>query len=274
VWLALRVHREHQSLRTQSYVRQASGYNHVLSGLIVTLPAGVTSPYFIDTVGNVSTSHFRPASTAARSPRARPATSSLELKPRYPLFGGWQYDFTIGYDAPLRSHLRRLADGSYLLAVPFLTASRDMAVDDAEVRIVLPEGATCVSCRPRARANEADVRAHSDVKVHPPFPASPRLVMHKTYLDTTGRPAVVLSKRICTDKHAIDVLVRPRARLRDARRQIDELAQVSYRYRSTALLQKPMAVAGVAFAMFLAGIGLRRVRWQIEGAAAVSQKRQ
>lgn len=190
-------------------MRQASGYNHVLSGLIITLPAGVTSPYFIDTVGNVSTSAFRPAPRIPnRSPKARPLTSSLEIRPRYPLFGGWKYDFTIGYDSPLNSHLRQKDDGSYLLAVPFLTASKDMAVDDAEVRIVLPEGATCVFFALSSISLALLSEGHRDVKVHPPFPASPRLVTHKSYLDTTGRPAIILSKQTCTDKHGLDVLVR------------------------------------------------------------------
>lgn len=69
--------------------------------------------------------------------------SQLELKPRYPILGGWNYSFVIGYDVPLEDQLR--SDGARkVLSVPFLTGYKDMAVDDVELRIVLPEGAKWV----------------------------------------------------------------------------------------------------------------------------------
>ena len=73
--------------------------------LVLHLPAGARDPYFIDLVGNVSTSHFRPAppvSAALLSP-SKAKSSILELKPRYPILGGWNYTFTLGYDTPLES---------------------------------------------------------------------------------------------------------------------------------------------------------------------------
>ena len=85
-------------------------------------------------IGNVSTSHFRSGAGRVKRP------STLELKPRYPLLGGWNYTFTVGWDMPLGDVLK--AQGSKkVLGVPFLTGWRDLLVDDAELRVILPEGA-------------------------------------------------------------------------------------------------------------------------------------
>jgi oligosaccharyltransferase complex subunit alpha (ribophorin I) len=66
----------------------------------------------------------------------------LELRPRYPLLGGWNYTFTIGYDLPLGEVLREDKQmGKKVLAVDFLTGFKDAVVDDVELKVVLPEGA-------------------------------------------------------------------------------------------------------------------------------------
>ena len=105
----------------------------ILSELTLRLPTLAHSPYYYDVIGNVSTSHFRSGAGRVKRP------STLELKPRYPLLGGWNYTFTIGYDQPLGDSLKS-DNGKYVLAVPFLTPLKDVVVDEAEVTIVLPEG--------------------------------------------------------------------------------------------------------------------------------------
>lgn len=112
----------------------------------MTLPPNVYSPYFIDEVGNVSTSRFRssPKTSFTSSIKGpRPGDHSLlELTPRYPLLGGWNYTFSIGYQQPLQDVLRHDSrKGRYVLAVPFLTPLKGIAVDEITFRIVLPEGA-------------------------------------------------------------------------------------------------------------------------------------
>lgn len=87
------------------------------------LPPGISSPYFYDMVGNVSTSKFRPSgSPKTASLKARPPAerwSILELRPRYPVLGGWNYTFTLGWDAPLRDSARYDSKtGRYVLGVP------------------------------------------------------------------------------------------------------------------------------------------------------------
>lgn len=69
----------------------------------------------------------------------------LELRPRYPLMGGWNYSFTLGWDAPLDNSAGWDPVGQrYVLGVPIMTALPGSVVDDGEVLIVFPEGATYV----------------------------------------------------------------------------------------------------------------------------------
>lgn len=69
----------------------------------------------------------------------------LELKPRYPLLGGWNYSFTLGWDSPLADSVSYDKKTSkYTVEVPILTSIPDAVVTDAELKIILPEGATYV----------------------------------------------------------------------------------------------------------------------------------
>ena len=126
-----------------------------ITSLGLVLPPRISSPYFIDIVGNVSTSRYRP-STYTTNPKngvklpsqnnqktVVGSSSMLELTPRYPLMGGWNYTFTVGYDAPLGDFLKRRKGGDYVLSVPFLTPVKDVAFDDVTLRVRLPEGSKC-----------------------------------------------------------------------------------------------------------------------------------
>lgn len=115
----------------------------------------------------------------------------LELQPRYPIMGGWNYSFTVGYDQPLGDVLKQRTGHSYLLAVPFLSPIKDTPVDYTRLEVRLPEGAT-------------------NVLVSTPFPVDSQSTdgpLAKTYLDAVGRPTVVLTKKDCSDRCGQDVLV-------------------------------------------------------------------
>ena len=103
------------------------------------LRVGSLDPYFTDDIGNVSTSRFR----------SNLREANLELKPRYPIFGGWKYSFRIGWDANLHNFLRKLKIGDgYVLSVPFLEGPKmgeGVAYEKVDLRIILPEGARYVS---------------------------------------------------------------------------------------------------------------------------------
>ena len=99
------------------------------------LKVGSLTPYFTDVIGNVSTSRFR----------SNKREANLEIKPRYPIFGGWNYPFRVGWDADLKKFLRKLKNGDgYVLNVPFLEGPKQpegMAYEHIELRVILPEGA-------------------------------------------------------------------------------------------------------------------------------------
>ena len=106
-----------------------------ITKLTVPLPVGSTDPYFIDDIGNVSTSNFRSNAREAH----------LELKSRYPIFGGWKFPFRIGWDANLKNFLRSVKGDGYILNVPFLEGPKmkeGMSYDKVTLRVILPEGAT------------------------------------------------------------------------------------------------------------------------------------
>lgn len=104
--------------------------------LTVPLHVGSLNPYFTDDIGNVSTSRFRS--------NLREAT--LELKPRYPVFGGWKYSFRVGWNANLKNFLRTSNKGhGHVLRVPFLEGPKmgeGVSYEKVDLRVILPEGAT------------------------------------------------------------------------------------------------------------------------------------
>jgi oligosaccharyltransferase complex subunit alpha (ribophorin I) len=98
---------------------------------------GSVDPYFTDDIGNVSTSRFR----------SNVREANLELKPRYPVFGGWNYKFRVGWNGQIKKFVRSSGD-SYVLKVPFLEGpkqSEGIEYERVVTRVILPEGATYVS---------------------------------------------------------------------------------------------------------------------------------
>ncbi|GAA5916144.1 dolichyl-diphosphooligosaccharide--protein glycotransferase subunit OST1 [Sporobolomyces salmoneus] len=217
--------------------------NLAITSLSISLPPHAHAAYYYDSVGNVSTSRFRPSTSPSASgflPSQQKKKNSasvaspalLELTPRYPLLGGWNFSFTIGYDLPLQEWLKVRKGGEgpkYVAAVPFLTPIKDVAVDKVRLEIRLPEGAR-------------NVRAISPypVEQHP-------LTTVKTYLDSIGRPTVVMEKTGCTDRHGENVLI-----------EYDLPLLVD-------LLQKPLACASVLSSIFLIIIVMKRVSFGIDG---------
>ncbi|KAF8165352.1 oligosaccharyl transferase alpha subunit [Crassisporium funariophilum] len=195
---------------------------HVLPALTLHLPAGIRNTYYYDLIGNVSTSKLR---TAPSVPKNRQGTqfSVLELKPRYPLLGGWNYTFTLGWDSPLEdSASYDKSTGRYIVEVPIMTPILGAVVNEEELTVVLPEGAT-------------------DVQFVAPFPALSNWIgTHTTYLDTTGRPILSFEYKDLTVKHAESIFV-------------------SYKVSTSAHLKKPVAVAFAFLSIFTLGMFARRV---------------
>lgn len=170
-WLAnqgagLKNHFSRVEWQKQSYMNPAT---FALKGLNLPLAPGAVDPYFIDDIGNVSTSRFRPGKKE----------SLLELKPRYPVFGTWKYSFRVGWNADLATYLRKLSTGeTYVLKVPFLEGPRapeGISYGLVKLRVILPEGAT-------------NVKFSTTVPI-----VSSSTGLHKTFMDTLGRTSLSLT---------------------------------------------------------------------------------
>lgn len=119
--------------------QQSAYYNppsSALKEMRFPLSVGSADAYFIDDIGNVSTSRFR----------SNVWEANLEAKPRYPVFGGWKYSFKVGWNGDLKGYLRRVkgASDSYVLKVPFLEGPKQAEGVEYErvvTRVILPEGA-------------------------------------------------------------------------------------------------------------------------------------
>jgi oligosaccharyltransferase complex subunit alpha (ribophorin I) len=174
------------------------------------LKAGSRDVYYTDVIGNVSTSSFR----------SNQREASLDIKPRYPVFGGWKYPFTVGWNAAAKSFLKRSGD-SYLLKVPFLEGPRQsegVQYEHVQLRVLLPEGA-------------------DNVKFHTSIPAS-SIIEHGvdlqlTYLDTIGRTVLTIKARnLVDDFRGRDIII-------------------SYDYTLFASLRKPFVIFSSMMAVFV-----------------------
>lgn len=168
------------------------------------LPAGTRDAYFVDEIGNVSTSRFR----------SSPREAVLELKPRYPIFGGWNYTFTVGWNNDLKRYLKRTEGSLYQLHVPFLEGPDKVDYQRASVQITLPEGAVVREHRSKPRA-------------------AVRQGVKRTFGDTIGRTTLTFETQDLTGE--------------SARGEV----YVVYEYTTAAALRKPIVLVTAIAALFL-----------------------
>lgn len=103
----------------------------VVKVLKAVLPHGAQDIYYRDLIGNISTSVVRGFKDRVE----------VEMKPRFPLFGGWKTTYVLGYNVPSSEFLFS-TDSKYGLKLPFVhPLYTDMVVEKAEVHIILPETA-------------------------------------------------------------------------------------------------------------------------------------
>ncbi|GLJ21934.1 hypothetical protein SUGI_0410650 [Cryptomeria japonica] len=183
-------------------IRGASSFRTLLAKL----PPGAHSVYYRDEIGNISTSHLR---SDARK-------TELEIEPRYPMFGGWQATFTIGYGLPLKDFLFQASDGKRYLNLTFASPFNDVIIDKLIVKVALPEGS-------------------KDPYVTIPFSVDQHQEIKYSYLDTIGRTVVVLSKTNVVPEHNM-------------------FFQVYYNFSSFSMLAEPLMLVIGFFVFFLACI--------------------
>lgn len=150
----------------------------------------------------------------------------LDLRPRFPLFGGWKTHYTLGYNAPSFEYL--FSSGSnFLLKMRLIDhIYDDMIIDDLTVKIILPEGC-------------------ANIKLIPPYSVN-RLAdtLHYTYLDTTGRPVITFTKQNLVENHIQDF-------------------NLSYSFSRILMLQEPLLVVGFFMILFLLVIVWMRLDFSI-----------
>ncbi|XXG94931.1 hexokinase [Hypoxylon texense] len=185
--------------------------SYALKELKVPLRVGSKDAYFTDVIGNVSTSRFR----------SNRREAVLELKPRYPVFGGWKYPFTIGWNADAKQFLKKKSGDTYMLNVPFIEGPKQqegVAFEKVQVRVLLPEGAENV--RFYTTIPESSITDYT-------------VDLQQTYLDTIGRTVLTIKARNLVDDFRDRELI------------------VSYDYSLVASLRKPLIVFSSMVTIFV-----------------------
>lgn len=212
------------SFSRYEYQRKNDGVSSVRAYKTV-LPASAKDVYYRDDIGNISTSNLRELIDSVE----------IELRPRFPLFGGWNTDYVIGYNVPSYEYLYS-SGNQYALRIRFIDhVHDDMVVDRVTVKIVLPELAT-------------------NLRYEAPYPVveGAREVV-KTYLDTVGRPVLVLSKANLVDQHIQELVVR-------------------YEFASWSLIREPLMATAFFLVLFLTVILAVRLNFSIVQDASVEMK--
>lgn len=205
------------SFSRYEYARETKTGQASIQSFDTILPAAASDIYYRDEIGNISTSHTR----------IKKDSVELNLRPRFPLFGGWKTRYTIGYNVPSYEYLFHSGD-EYALEMRLLDhIFDDMVVDELVVKIVLPEGSR-------------------NIKLTLPYPAT-RLPdgLHYTYLDTTGRPVISVTKKNLVENHIQNF-------------------KLKYTFPRLLMLQEPLLVALALYLLFLLVITYVRLDFSID----------
>lgn len=168
------------------------------------LPASARDVYYRDEIGNISTSALRESEELVE----------LELRPRFPLFGGWKTKYYIGYNVPSYQYLFNEGD-NYALKMRFVDhVFDDLVIDQLTFKIILPEG-----------SSNMDLKTPFDIDLG-------ENTVHYTYLDTIGRPVIVAYKNNLVEQHIQDF-------------------ELHYTFQKWRLLQEPLLVVGAFYLLFL-----------------------
>uniref|UniRef100_A0A8C4LKW7 Dolichyl-diphosphooligosaccharide--protein glycosyltransferase subunit 1 n=1 Tax=Equus asinus TaxID=9793 RepID=A0A8C4LKW7_EQUAS len=198
------------------YQRQPdSGISSIRSFKTI-LPAAAQDVYYRDEIGNVSTSHLLILDDSVE----------MEIRPRFPLFGGWKTHYIVGYNLPSYEYLYNLGD-QYALKMRFVDHVFDeQVIDSLTVKIILPEGA-------------------KNIQVDSPYEIGRAPdELHYTYLDTFGRPVIVAYKKNLVEQHIQDIVVH-------------------YTFNKVLMLQEPLLVVAAFYILFFTVIIYVRLDFSI-----------
>ncbi|XP_005992605.1 dolichyl-diphosphooligosaccharide--protein glycosyltransferase subunit 1 [Latimeria chalumnae] len=207
------------------YQRQPDSGISSIKSFKTILPAAAQDVYYRDEIGNISTSHLLVLDDSVE----------MEVRPRFPLFGGWKTHYIVGYNLPSYEYLYNLGD-QYALKMRFVDhVFDDQVVDSLTVKIVLPEGAKNIHMD---KPYEID-RAPDE--------------LYYTYLDTFGRPVIVAHKQNLVEQHIQDIVIH-------------------YNFNKVLMLQEPLLVVGAFYILFFTVILYVRLDFSITKDPAVEAR--
>ncbi|XP_043934347.1 dolichyl-diphosphooligosaccharide--protein glycosyltransferase subunit 1 [Protopterus annectens] len=207
------------------YQRQPDSGISSIKSFKTILPAAAQDVYYRDEIGNISTSHLAVLDDSV----------DMEIRPRFPLFGGWKTHYVIGYNLPSYEYLYNLGD-QYALKMRFVDhVFDDQVIDSLTVKIILPEGAKNIHLENPYEINRAQDE------------------LHYTYLDTFGRPVVVAYKNNLVEQHIQDIVLH-------------------YTFNKILMLQEPLLVVGAFYILFFTVILYVRLDFSITKDPAAEAK--
>lgn len=192
------------SFSRYDYQRETNSGISSVKSFKMYLPASASSVYYRDVIGNISTSNQRTLLDSVE----------LDIRPRFPLFGGWKTHYTIGYNVPAYEYLYNSGEDYYLKMRLIDHLYDNMIIEDVTVCIILPEGST-----------DLDLKTAHPIKRLPDS-------LHYTYLDTIGRPTVRLQMSNVVESHISDF-------------------ELKYKFPKAFMFHEPLIVIVAIYILFL-----------------------
>ncbi|CAI5446915.1 unnamed protein product [Caenorhabditis angaria] len=167
------------------------------------LPSTARDIYYRDEIGNISTSAVR----------IRAQSVDVEIRPRFPLFGGWKTSYVIGYNVPTEEFLYNSGNQYALKMKLFDHVFDNIVVDKLVTKVVLPEHV-------------------KKVKISTPYAVNRKPdELRPTYLDTIGRLVIVVEKENVVTDHS-------------------QFFTVSYEFEFNDLIREPLLASFFFLALF------------------------
>mmetsp|Transcript_14306 Transcript_14306/g.21418 ORF Transcript_14306/g.21418 Transcript_14306/m.21418 type:complete len:431 (+) Transcript_14306:129-1421(+) len=194
--------------------QHASSVSPSFRSLRTKLPREAHSIYYRDQIGNISSSSIQTLKSSI----------ALDIETRFPMFGGWQTEFYIGYSLPTESILAIDANGRYILRFSFFAGFEGAWAEDMETKIILPEGSF-------------------DIRVDSPYPIEQSTSIRYTFLDSElngGRPVLIIKAKNIIEEHNKEI-------------------RVSYEFRRSRMIAEPIMLMVAFFTFYTVCMVLTRL---------------
>uniref|UniRef100_A0A914P7A3 Dolichyl-diphosphooligosaccharide--protein glycosyltransferase subunit 1 n=1 Tax=Panagrolaimus davidi TaxID=227884 RepID=A0A914P7A3_9BILA len=188
----------------------------IVKSFKATLPAQARDIYYRDQIGNISTSMVRGYDNRVE----------VDMRPRFPLLGGWRTNYIFGYNVPSSEFLYS-SGSSFALKIPLIHPLYDnMLIEKAQIKIILPE-------------------TSHNIKIVKPYSVSQLPdSLHFTYLDIVGRPVITLEKNNLVEYHS-------------------QPFTIYYEFTSMSMFREPILVIGALMLIYCVFIVFNRLDFSI-----------